>query len=71
MSRSPLTPVALRGSQPGLWRDTGRANFPESHVAIDRQQQLARFGHNEGVDGAQDRATNGLPSSRIACPLAR
>lgn len=26
---------------------------------------------DEGVDGAQDRATNGLPSSRIAYPLAR
>lgn len=27
--------------------------------------------HDESVDGAQDRATNGLPPPRIACPLAR
>ncbi|KAJ8111935.1 hypothetical protein OPT61_g5577 [Boeremia exigua] len=74
LSRSPLTPAALCGPYTRLGPHIGSADFHKDLFAVDRQQQAGRFSHpsnDEGVDGAQDRATNGLPSSRIARPLAR
>lgn len=57
---SPLTPASRSDSRARLLRNIDGANLPENRSAHDRLPQLGVNCHNEGVDGVQDRATNGL-----------